>query len=209
MENKKDAFQQWQELVYSGKRIHPVTEKNMPTTPPLREDLNTSVPPNRVALDLEPMPKKSRRSPLIIILGLLCLLFLGYLIHILNAKDPGEEIKAHKAFILEDRLQPMINSIVAGVVYGIQELIPERVVVQEKVKIVRVKDNGQKAAIEQVKAWERVNNKLIDEFYNNKELRGQRKLCLTLGGKEQCSIIDTIDLRPELPPYLRRERDLM
>lgn len=200
------AFKKHAENVYSGGYIHPETEKNMPNTPPLKEEIKQA-PPERVASDLEPLPKKSRYSFVVIILCIVCLLFFGYFVHILNAEDPGKEIANHKAIIMEDRIQPMINSIVAGVIYGIQEIIPERVVVKEKVKIIRIKADSQKAAIEQVKAWERVNNKLINDFYNNKKLRGQRKLCVSMGGKEQCAVIDTIDLKPDLPPYLRRESD--
>jgi hypothetical protein len=198
MKNKKDAFKQYQESLYSGMYrepvIHPETEKNMPNVPPLKKPKIE-----------KPLPSRGKPKLITITLVLLCLSLVGYLSYIFTSPNPTATIAEHKKVLTMEHAPVMVEAIVQGVVSGVRDLLPEKGSFN-RVKIVRIKD-GQKAAMEKIKAWERINNKMINEFYNNKNLKGIRKLCVTYGNEKRCVENDRIDIRPELPPYLRRESD--
>ena len=222
-----DAFQRHQEAVYSGKYIHPETEKNMPTTPPLPEPEEeerkrvrsekdrvkkleealakalekAANPPviykdtfDPVKIDASKKRSKAKPKKLALFALIIALLLLAT-----TLTFQSKEIEGY----IDVNIEGFVDKIVSGV----RDALPERVI-EERVKVVRVNEVSQQAALAKIKAWKELNERLIHNHYNNKNLKGRRSLCLTLGNKEQCSIINTYTIRPELPPYLRRDLEL-
>lgn len=180
-----NVFEKWQQAAYSGKYINPETEKNMPNTPPL--NLDKGQPP-----EIEwPKEKKERPWEYIVPLAIILIAIIVYFWPV----NPQKPIKKQVNRGIN------VENIVLGVVNGIKKHLPK----QQKVKIVRVKDKSQKLAIAKVMAWERVNKAMIKNFYSKNAVSGKRTMCIKYANRSRCTIIDTIDVRPELPGRLRRK----
>jgi len=189
--SKQNTFEKWQEAVYSGKYIHPVTEKNMPSTPPIKE-----IEPEFGKAQPIPLPGKKDPKLLVVTFVVLICLLVGYFTYVVaTSQNPRQTLTAPIDHATA-QIDYIVEGVISGLAHRVAELIPE-----PKVKVIRDYRPAQNAAIAKIKAWEKVHMKIVDEHYNSKVLQGKRILCIAMGDKKDCNTIYVEPKTEDLPDF--------
>lgn len=164
----------WADARRSGQHMHPDTKANLSPKTPEPE---------------EPGHFKKYWEKYLMGIGLLLIAYLAYAV--LKGKPIKATINSHKVEI-ERTVSGLMPDGLAEIREQFAVLLDEITLMQKDIFSIKNDYRGrQDAALEQVRAWERVHMKLLHEFYHA-PFRGQeqRRICITLGEKSDCTTRD-------------------